>query len=748
MILWFALFFIGGYLLLKIIKAPKNKKHQKEVDIYRSEREEDDDRLTTIHLPPLDFSTKRRKDYEIKIPGRWIEAEEEIEIHGKKIAKGFFYYGESLYCDNGYYEEPSLVNPFLIISDVEYQDTNGLYWPSYNRFSPDERASYLSWLASDRDNANCDISYVFVYFYGLERRSVLDYLNGLVTDQEFINIFQEVKRLNSIYGSKSHSFLRYSYNLMGVMYLLRPDLISLEDLEVKELEGFLFKIKLASYVVAGKDIPSNMAYEWLVGFGGYYLRTPARRCHKEFRRLFDMEFSKRFPLGFKVKPNKRPLKLVESFGNITISPKDIDIGFLPDVTSLRSPINKHLIPIAELCTEKLESYSRYVGQKEGNADEIAALFLLPEELLRENDLAKELKREINSEVTRNDGLVSIATIWSKMKMKQPTRMNKREVEILTKIANFLGYEYAPNEQHYGIKVKPTDNVVFYSLDEESPELSVSSEFHYIALSLRLGAIVASTDGVIDPHERNYLSNLIDKNNKLAVNEKISLKAFLTWCLHSDLNMLGIKSKVAKLSSHEIDLIRSIIINVVLADGISSPDEIKQVEKIYRSLGLDSQLVIKDIHELSTLGANTKLNPTLDSEQPEVVSINYDALAEYKKETHDVQEMLGNIFKDDSDELEDDIEDHVKEDTSMESNHKYQGLESIYIPIYEELIKKEEWELEDIKLLESKFNVMMNGAIESINDWAFELVGEAIIRENGPYYIDLEIVEEVEEELQG
>lgn len=63
-----------------------------------------------------------------------------------------------------------------------YQDETLGYWPSFNRLSESSRGAYLTWLASERENPNVPLGYVFIYFYGLERRILVDSKEGGVTD--------------------------------------------------------------------------------------------------------------------------------------------------------------------------------------------------------------------------------------------------------------------------------------------------------------------------------------------------------------------------------------------------------------------------------------------------------------------------------------------------------------------------------------------------------------------------------------
>jgi pyridoxal/pyridoxine/pyridoxamine kinase len=45
---------------------------------------------------------------------------------------------------------------------------------------------------------------------------------------------------------------------------------------------------------------------------------------------------------------------------------------------------------------------------------------------------------------------------------------------------------------------------------------------------------------------------------------------------------------------------------------------------------------------------------------------------------------------------------------------------------------------------SELKLMVDGAIETINDWSFDLVDAPVIDDDGEIYIDEEIVEEIRE----
>ena len=133
--------------------------------------------------------------------GRWIKPNEEITIGAKTIRNGLFYYGGILNGENYSETESSLVDDKLKINDTQYTFTDESfgYWPSFQSLSPLCRGAYIDWLASNRDMPDVPIGYLFLYFYGLERRIIKDYKDGSVSDAECTEICQEIIRLRRIF---------------------------------------------------------------------------------------------------------------------------------------------------------------------------------------------------------------------------------------------------------------------------------------------------------------------------------------------------------------------------------------------------------------------------------------------------------------------------------------------------------------------------------------------------------------------
>jgi len=99
--------------------------------------------------------------------------------------------------EDGYYSEPSLIWKKLSIESNRELIQEAMYWPSYSSFSPRARYQYLHWLHDVTQPTN--LSYVFLYFYGLESHLLVG---------EYDLAVDEVARLIKSHPKKS--FVHYA----------------------------------------------------------------------------------------------------------------------------------------------------------------------------------------------------------------------------------------------------------------------------------------------------------------------------------------------------------------------------------------------------------------------------------------------------------------------------------------------------------------------------------------------------------
>ncbi|EPR1337332.1 TerB N-terminal domain-containing protein, partial [Escherichia coli] len=118
---------------------------------------------------------------------------------------------------------------------------------------------------------------------------------------------------------------------------------------------------------------------------------------------------------------------------------------LPDPSVLKAPVQK-LIPVAESCVNALDACSRYLGKKDVSASDVAAIMLLPDEILTEDAgrLFAEFKHWADEKIREHSGLATVADFWARLGMLVPDKINKKEAELMQNFARRAGYGIAPD----------------------------------------------------------------------------------------------------------------------------------------------------------------------------------------------------------------------------------------------------------------------------------------------------------------
>ncbi|MGB1293134.1 MAG: TerB N-terminal domain-containing protein [Pseudoalteromonas sp.] len=668
--------------------------------------------------------------------GRWIRKGEVVTIHGRKLVS-FIYLGEQMTALRGYDIEPSLIRKIpKAISPAKnesyYTDESLGYWPSYSRLSIQCRGAYLDWLATDRSAANTPIGFVFLYFYGFERFVVENGQNNKVEEEHFVDIFDEVLRLHNVFAS-NRSFAGYSANLLEFMYLVKPKLFECRKHKLpKTRHSLLFKLRLSEQIVATERVSDELALEWIKNTDQYNLKTAARRCDIEFDSLFKLYYKQKFPEGMQVKPNKTKLNAEYFAASGGIPSIKILLDGLPDPSILKAPIKK-LIPIADKVTEELASYSRYLAKADTSKDDLAALMLLPRVIAssQPSPLIEKFKAWAKAIILENDGVTDVSEFWLQTGLPTPKAINKKEGELIYNLANFADIGIAPDLRYHHTKPKLDGKLVLFTPGHEE-EFVPSHAFNQVGVALRLGAMVANIDGVVDESESSELEKLIAHDEKLTDIEKRSLKAYLTWRLVTPSDNTGLKNRLNNLGVKEIEFVKRFILSIALADGNVDNREVKQIEKLYTNLGLDKESVTSDIHQLTT----SSHQPAPRSQSSSEFSLDETILALHESQTTEAKNMLEQIFTSDEDES-----DYIE---VSELTNEVEGLDQAHSQLFEKLCAKAQWGREEVAQMCSELKLMVDGAIETINDWSFDLVDAPVIDDDGDIYIDEEIVEEIRE----
>lgn len=685
-------------------------------------------------------------------PARWYGKGEAVIVKGYEISDGLIYVGENLPDSSGYQNDACLINPNLKVLSSEPcvgGDEMG-YWPQYESIPAKCRGAYLKWLADGRSDSMANIGYVFLFFYGLERRLFIDGQKHSISKEERLEIVEEVKRLRQLYG-KSRSFRGYATNFLAMEWVLYqtgnpvPDYIDFGDRYCTEP----FQVALAQYVVAGNPIPADLARYWMILHPEFGLRTPARRCAKEFESLFEQRYEKMFGDGLIIKPNKTRLKPEYRAASSSLGRVALNLSELPNPFSLKGPLKK-LGDLVEDCTVLLEPYSRFLGRKDSDPESLVALSLLPKELMVHSPVADKAKACLSDICLKGFDLITTKTLYGIFGEPVPPTINKKEAEAIVALVEGMGFGLAPDVRFHNIKPISDGNVVIFP-NGHGVDFQPSREYRVMCTILRLGSMVSQIDQDLSPQEEEILLSLIINNRELTGIEKDSLKAFLYWCLRTPQNIAGLKQTLVEVGDVEKSAISQILISVAHADGRIDPREIKELEKLYTTLGLEKQQVTSDLHKLGTADEPVTVgrrDPESSfaipkhsevKKDPSVFCLDDALIRIREEETRQVKGVLENIFVD-QEEDGSDLSDASVGPT--DDANPLSGLDEVHQKLFTYLLTQQAWERAALHDKCKEMGLMFDGAMEVLNEWAYEKANAPLIDDGEPVYVDMNLAKEI------
>lgn len=703
---------------------------------------------------PVDFPSSPPMGRTARLSGprqepTWIAAGQSLSVAGTSIHGGMVYFGTPGHSSESFHHEPALIDPTLPV-DFNAPDRDGAhmgYWPSYSSIHRGSRAAYLNWLASGRSSPSTNIGYVFLFFYGLERRLFVDDIIRK-SEHERTIILAEIQRLRSIYTNRS--FQGYSGRLLDFVNALSrvdADVVgSAPEFDAATSAVPLsLVVGLAQLSSLGRAIPSDWALSWVLQTPETRLRTPARRCRNELEKLFHIRYRERFGEGMIVKPNKtfvtleyRPASsLFTGSVKLNLDPP------LPDITRLKAPLRK-LIDLLEECTTELEAFSRWRGKNPDAEIDLAALALLPRELAEKlsTPQANELSSWLSSVLVDERASIDAADLLNRWAPGVP-KLSRSESVLLAEFLSSKDVGVEPDVRFGGPPLSSTTRAVLFRNPAGSPQ-TPSPVFKSATVLLQLTAAVMQADGVDDAEIRQveeYLNGALP----LIPSERDRLFAHLAWLLENPPKTSGLKRRIQDLDARQRQDLGQFLISVAGADGVVTPAEVRMLEKVYPLLGLDRNEVFAHIHGLSTAESSAAPHETFSppaaalSHSPEKQDFALDMgrVEARMRETAAVTELLGSIFATDEAATGAPAPSAPPADVDL-----IEGLDAAHSRLLRELPSQATISREELELLASTHGVLPDGAIETVNERAFEACDEPLFEGDDPLEINLAVLEEM------
>jgi tellurite resistance protein len=686
----------------------------------------------------------------------WVRPGSSVKVGDYEILGGMIYVGKNLpVIRESRIAEPALIDPSLQIS-FSYKDRDGEhmgYWPSYSRISPECRSAYLDWLASGRKDPEAYIGYVFLFFYGIERRVLADACLSAEAASEIPGLQREVGRLLTIYGS-NNSFAGYAGSFLDFLTArhTQGEQVDLPKAKVRFGIPLALKVGVGRMAQAGRPLPGNWALAWVRSDPEIRLRTSARRCKEEFDKLFLLEYERRHGTGIALKNCKRRAEIAyhpasSSFGHGEIShPVD-----LPDVTSLVGP-RRMLADLAAWCMDSLDTYSRWLGKNSDKAGTLMAAAYLPPHLVSVHapselkDLNDHLERRL---ATSDPASVRAEDVVAPWLPDDGSRQTKKSASEMAAVLAQIGVGVEPDVRFGGAKLARGESVVVFKLPEGSGDAPTSA-YQAAQLLMHLASLVSIADGSLSEEEKAHIRDYVAKRLQLDESEAKRLSANLKWLLQQVPKQTGIKKRIEAIREADRSAVGRFLVGVAWADGRIEPDEVKILSKLYDFLGLESAGLHDDIQSLAPSAAADRgpvrvvsASPAGGYSIPKEVSQQGSASQEVtldpariefiEKETAELVRSLNEVFQD------------GEAPSTLETAHPeapVEGLDSQHVLLLKRLGERDTWDRESYEYLAEELGLFPGNALEMLNDLAYEKCDEPLLEGDDELVLNRSVYEEV------
>lgn len=755
---------VSVYLFVKDKK--KNGAQQPGLTKTSSHLEPDSDPMTwypTRIDEPVSVAAATASPQGHKIPtaspesAHWVAHDDEVRIAGFIIPGGMFYMGNGLKAPNGQ-REVSLVPPTLPVAAYDVPYKRELPWtPSYWQMHPDQRRTYLEWLSGGRLDPFIPVGYLFLFLSGLERRVRVDARKDSAhvaeATRDLPRIANELRRLLALYG-RFRPFVRPALSLLDLIELVQAS----DPLYVRPPPQFpatghipaYIRLALGQCVLDKVPVPPSLALAWAKTDPGFYSSAPGQRFPQLLDALFVYRYGQVFKEGMLVRTRTSTrVSFKYELVNRALD-ADVDATFeAPDVSGLVTPLRK-LRDVAQEATHLLSPYSRLALKFEERAAALDGLLLLPvgvwPESARQSMAAMELRTRIGPFViTVRDLVLHFGSLHL---------LNKASMLGLQAALASGGVAMEPDIAATGRSPDIDDPLVLFpAVPEDTPEARDTPLYKGALLTLQLGAVVAMADGTMNQPELQVMDSQIGRWDVLPSASQKRLRAHLLLLSVAAPTLTGLRTRLNALPLPARESLGVFSATIAQVDGEASPDEIKVLEKVYKVLALDAQRLYSELHatasqlRTSTRPLGAPAQPGFGNELPGELQLDHARIAELHEDTNRVSALLANIFVDDEHPAPakpappaDATDASSAPQAHAAAPLGLVALDAAHAAFVTSLLARAQWSRAELLNLAATFELMLDGALEQVNDTSFDVHDMPLTEGDDPVTVNQELLE--------
>lgn len=690
-------------------------------------------------------------------PLKWVPSAEPVTVAGRQITAGLIYIAES----SPSVFEPSAINLRLPVAEAASgMEAKLPYFPCYDYLTAQQRGTYLDWLANgrlDEPPQSREFGYIFLFFYGLERR--------VLVDGDFSNdIANEIARLIVTYAPHGRSkslptYLSQLLHFWGFHQGLEryaqvwPWIL---DISNSILDKDELQLVLGSLAAQGAPAPARVAREIAYHEPNAVRSNVTTRSPAEFQALFDERFSKRFPNGLPLRSGQRTVlaRYLPASASLRYDAQNGTERFAARTTyvSIDASERHKLVELWNECCSDLSGYVRAKAKSVGKAVDLTTLISTPPELRSRQ--SSELKQKFDEllESAAVDGefrFLAAGTIGAFFGLDPREKYTLSQSKQLADGVECLGLILEPDPRTHGAALPADHEVALFVASPDRP----SSGFLGRCALVQMAASVAASDGGLDLRESETISLMIE-SEVLPDAERIRLRAWSALLARNLDNAPATIIKVAKaVPAANSQAIAQLLCRVATADGVVTKNEERMLQRIFRALGLAPAIVatlkkeLEGFDEVSvsqaTPAAQGEVIPTPETGTAARFALDRDRIKSLSAETAEVIGILSVAMADAEHEHESlpsaTIETGDTAKSTAEGLAWAEGLDTKFVPLLARIMEQESWSRRDFDAIASEFHLMPGAAYDAINEWSDEALGDFLLQDDDPIFVNRDLI---------
>lgn len=693
----------------------------------------------------------------------WVPPGMRVKVQRYSLPDGLVYLCGNAERNRVERTEPSLIDESLPVGREEDFTIRHLpYYPTYEGASPTARAAYLNWLASGRRHPKADLGYVYLFFYGLERRAVIDARTDPAARDEIPAICAELEGLVETYkngtfrwrASQLLSFCRYIYGAGE----LTPPALPLEGNPhvIKDL----FRIALSQVYHERRELPAKWLVTWYLNEGRFAKPAVVKRHQQMFATVFQDLCDRQFQNNLATWTPPLSTKSVQlSYQPVSMVLREVQEAMpMPDLTSEEAGLGRLVETIALSAAEELSRYARYVARNDEHADDPVARLMLPCPLWPGPvwERLALILAELNVGVDVSEPTTLAAFLAP---LDADDVLSKIPVaSLFGQMDGYMGVGVEPDPRHGAIAPGAATPIVFFrSGDLPLPEAPRAKSTDLLPVHLKHHARIACVAFLADlirtglPNHGAALEQakaITRAWGGLTADAHLRLQALLIALTSPDAPAFKGKSSLKK----QLDLIdapdresltRELVAIARAGGALEQVAAVRQLEKYFALLGADPKSLYDMAH--TSMGSGASAPPAVRAPAASGV-LDAARIAALRKETAEVDNVLGSIFAAPENDAVDYAPalapapalaaspEHHAPTLAAVTDSSFSALSSLdarHSGLLRALLAQDAWTGEAFAALCAEHGLMPSGALERINDAAFAAFDEALLEGDDP-----------------